>query len=240
MQHASRSLCTFICIPAVCPSLHSAKAGSLIMFQNPTALGKALITPKAHKNPIWFVLFLCNLQHSIVFFCALLHAAMMYCVENWGCEFEGFNLEEVTGAREPWGASHRLIWQINIGFCCNIAHWAVTQAPCRHSEQEGYNLRRHWKREKKPCEILFPVIILPADFQQCIWPTFDQTLIAELCTQLNALRVKSTSWTIFSICSTSSPRMKLNVAGLSASKSIWSAIVHVNKDMVPSRVPTLF
>lgn len=91
MQHASGSLCTFICIPAVCPSLHSANAGSLIMFQNPEAFGKALITPKAHKIPP-FDLFFSYVTFNIallVFFGALLHAAMMYRVENWGSEVEG-------------------------------------------------------------------------------------------------------------------------------------------------------
>lgn len=92
MQHASRSLCTFICIPAVCPSLHSANARLLIMFQNPKAFGKALITPKAHK-PL-FDLFFSYVTFSIAlfFFCPLLHAAMMYSVENWDCEVEGVSL----------------------------------------------------------------------------------------------------------------------------------------------------
>lgn len=73
MQHASRSLCTFICIPAVCPSLHSANARLLIMFQNPKAFGKALITPKAHK-PL-FDLFFSYVTFSIALF-FFVHSSM--------------------------------------------------------------------------------------------------------------------------------------------------------------------
>lgn len=84
MQHTSRSLCTFICIPAVCPSLHSANARLLIMFQNPKAFGKALITPKAHKT--LFDLFFSYVTFSIaLFFCSIPPSAtMMYSVKKLG------------------------------------------------------------------------------------------------------------------------------------------------------------
>lgn len=89
MQHASRSLRTSVCVPAVCLSLHSANTQCWLYFKT--------------SNPIGFVRLSCNLQQNHCF-CSLLYASMICIAENQRCEVEGFNLYELTEI------FHRLIW----------------------------------------------------------------------------------------------------------------------------------